>query len=175
MKTQPTPVKSKCPDLSGHLLLQFRITKKGFSAHQLHHFSNTQHVYGPFQVVHLYRQRHFRSCAFQLSKQEPGIAHNPLLQISKRVFDDRSSVDHHVGIGLHSLFHSLKCGFVGMTRNVSAFCLGTPTFQRASGALIDGSMVNPVAFVEGFKRESLVVGALVGVTFFVVTKERAIK
>lgn len=62
-----------------------------------------------------------------------------------------------------------------MTRNVSAFCLGTPTFQRASGALIDGSMVNPVAFVEGFKRESLVVGALVGVTFFVVTKERAIK
>jgi len=61
LKTQPAPVKSKCPDLSGHLLFRFRIMKKGFSAHQPHHLLHTQHVYGSFQVVRLYRKCHLRS------------------------------------------------------------------------------------------------------------------
>src|SRR5450830_40283 len=102
----------------------------------------------PFQIVGLYRQSHFGSCSCQLAQQEPSITQYPLLQIPKGMLNRRTPDHHHFWMGLHSLFHSLKRRLMGVTRNIAACSLGTPRFKRASFAIADRRLVNPLALVE---------------------------
>lgn len=105
-----------------------------------------------------------------MAPQEPNVAQSLLLQVPQRVSDDRSAIGHHVGIGLHALCHSLKFGFEAWREN---YRRSSP--QWIGSAVNDLGVINPVAFVEGFKREQFNVGALLAVSFLEVAEKHAIK
>ena len=71
------------------------------------------------------------------------------------MFDDASSADHHFGMRLHSLLHSLESLFVQMARDVSAFGVGALRFNRAACAVADLRLVDP-AFVADLLKESAI-------------------
>ncbi|KPU61620.1 hypothetical protein AN403_5723 [Pseudomonas fluorescens] len=73
-------------------------------------------------------------------------------------------------MGLHSLFHSLKRRFVGMTRQIPALGLGTAAFQWTTLAVADSRLIDSVALAQLFECQSFSCGALILIVVRVVTE-----
>src|SRR5690606_24588531 len=65
----------------------FSTAKRPLLGQQLHHSPGTEHLDGPFEVVGLYRQGHFRTRPVEVTHEEAAVAEQPLLEIAKGVLD----------------------------------------------------------------------------------------
>ena len=79
------------------------------------------------------------------------------------MFDDGSSADHHFGMRLHSLLHSLESLFVQMARDVSAFGVGALRFNRAACAVADLRLVDPAFIADLLKDQPFSGRALISI------------
>jgi len=61
-----------------------------------------------------------------------------LLEIAEGVFDDGSLKGHHLGMGPHSLLHSLKGVLLSVAGEIAATRFGAAAFKRANAAIGDG-------------------------------------
>ena len=118
----------------------------------------SKNIYRSFQVVGGDGECHFGAGTTQAPQQKATIAHDPLLDVAKRVFHRLSAPAHHVRSRLQACCHALKSGFVRMAADKALRGTGALRFKRTTGAVAGTRGINHRALVHLLARQRALIG-----------------